>query len=740
MIKRRKKLMSLTLVAMIMSSTCVSVFAAENDGWTEAKLTEAADNGVWEAWCTEWETIKNDWTQLSITPGSDATELNFAWYSNEGEVSPKVRISKNDDMTESVEFDGNQSAAVPGYLSNKVTISALEEDTTYYYSYGTNGKWSEPTEINTQSTDRFGFFLVGDPQIGSSLNNIAYGEDAEQGQDNSVRNDTFNWNDTVNKALSIMPNASFMISAGDQVSIRNKKATTEEALAYSANEIEYAGYLSPRALQSLPVATTLGNHDAVSGNYSYHFNNPNASTLGSTVGGGNYYYTYGNTLFIMLNTNNKNIAEHEEFIEQAISENPDVTWKVVTLHQDIYGSGEHSNEPEIAELRYGLVPIFEENGVDVVLTGHDHTYARSKILSGGVKDEDTFLTDEEYEEFFNIEFESDYETLVEDEKYLNYLKSIQDKNAVVTDLNIESGKVVDPDGILYITANSASGSKYYNIVPRQQEYIASRWQEDVPTFSTINVDEVSLSISTYRTDTMEKIDETYTIVKALDNSSLLELIAAAESKEENKYTVSSWSQFEAALINAKAVSNQSDATSDILSQAYTDLNATMNSLVERGDTENLITTINLAKELIANSVIGEENGNYPMEAKTKLEEAIEEAEKIAISDDISEIEVDEAIAKLSEAIEEFKNKQIVILASDSNDENKETVRTEDDKAVLSGAGTGSSTNNSSNTKKGSVSNVNTGDKGNGFAYGVIGIAFISLIVLNYKKIRKIVNK
>ena len=126
--------------------------------------------------------------------------------------------------------------------------------------------------------------------------------------------------------------------------------------------------------------------------------------------------------------------------------------------------------------------------------------------------------------FFNIEFESDYETLVEDEKYLNYLKSIEDKNAVVTDLNIESGKVVDPDGILYITANSASGSKYYNIVPRQQEYIASRWQEDVPTFSTINVDEVSLSISTYRTDTMEKIDETYTIVKALDNSSLLELI------------------------------------------------------------------------------------------------------------------------------------------------------------------------------------------------------------------------
>ena len=61
-----------------------------------------------------------------------------------------------------------------------------------------------------------------------------------------------------------------------------------------------------------------------------------------------------------------------------------MTWRVVTLHQDIYGSGEHSNEPAIAELRYKLVPIFEENDIDVVLTGHDHTYARTKILKGGV--------------------------------------------------------------------------------------------------------------------------------------------------------------------------------------------------------------------------------------------------------------------------------------------------------------------------------------------------------------------
>ena len=105
-------------------------------------------------------------------------------------------------------------------------------------------------------------------------------------------------------------------------------------------------------LKSLPVATTVGNHDADNANYTYHFNTPNSSDLGSNgVVGGDYYFTYGNTLFMMLNTQDTNAAEHKQFMEQAIAANPNCTWRVVTLHQDIYGSAEHSNEPEITNLR-----------------------------------------------------------------------------------------------------------------------------------------------------------------------------------------------------------------------------------------------------------------------------------------------------------------------------------------------------------------------------------------------------
>ena len=128
------------------------------------------------------------------------------------------------------------------------------------------------------------------------------------------------------------------------------------------------------------MATTVGNHDADNANYTYHFNRTNASELGSNkVVGGDYYFKYGNALIYHVNTQDTNVAEHKQFIEQTVAANKDCKWRIVTLHQDIYGSAEHSNEPEITNLRYQLTPIFEQNDIDAVLTGHDHAYSRSKM-------------------------------------------------------------------------------------------------------------------------------------------------------------------------------------------------------------------------------------------------------------------------------------------------------------------------------------------------------------------------
>jgi len=502
MIKRAKKIVTILLTTTMLLTTSISVFAADNDGWTEASKTTVASNGEWEKWSKEWELVKNSPTEMSLTPGKDATQLNFAWYSKSTDTKPSLKFGKKNDLSDAKEVSVTHENAVNGYISNKATITNLEEKTTYYYSYQINGKWSEAVPYITKSTNAFTILYVGDPQIGSSSGNIATGTQKEQGQDIAVRNDSFNWNNTINTALKANPEISFMISAGDQIQSSDKK---NPGKTYDKNEIEYAGYLSPKALKSLPVATTIGNHDAPSGNYSFHFNNPNASDLGKTEAGGDYYYSYGNTLFITLNTNNKNATEHKKLIEKAVNENKNAKWRIVTLHQDIYGSGEHSNEPEVVNLRYSLVPILEDNHIDVVLTGHDHTYTRSLMLKGSTKDTSKLITEDQFDNYI------DGKTPV-DLKYNTYLTSIEDNKAIENNSG-NTNNVVNPKGILYMTADSATGSKFYDLVTKKQAYVASRYQQDVPTYSSISVTNTTFTINTYRTDTGAKIDDTFTITK-----------------------------------------------------------------------------------------------------------------------------------------------------------------------------------------------------------------------------------
>ncbi len=464
-----------------------------------------------------------------MTPGSDASQLNFSWYSLASDSSiPKLKIGKGRKMEGTVEYTAVQSDATldekngVAYKTNKVTAVGLEENTTYYYSYQINGAWSALQQYKTHSTQNFSFIFVGDPQIGSS--NSQKGEDTPEfydAQSASVANDAFNWNVTLNSAMEKTNySASFVLSAGDQIQTTKKKAPGKAAWV---SEIEYAGYLSPNILRALPVATTVGNHDADNPNYTFHFNTPNNSEKGSNgIVGGDYWFTYGNVLFMVLNTQDTNVAEHKLFMEEAVNANKSCKWRIAVLHQDIYGSAEHSNEPEITNLRYTLVPYFEENNVDVVLTGHDHAYSRSYLLKGGIQTVE--YADDDFDGMLKKDIDADKDDSVfvsngniksdtpdnAEQQYLQYLNAVMDDNAVVSG---DEDIVENPEGILYMTANSSSGSKYYDLVARKQSYIASRWQEDVPTYSVIDMTEDSFTINTYRTDTDEKIDTTFTIKK-----------------------------------------------------------------------------------------------------------------------------------------------------------------------------------------------------------------------------------
>lgn len=589
-----KKAAMLILAAALVCQP-VSVFAdAAPDGMTDASQTEAAQNGVWEAWSEEWETIKNDWTQVSMSPGADETQRNFAWYSKDGGQTGFV-YGTSSDLSDGQSAEIVQTAAQAGYVSNKVTLKGLQPGTTYYYQV-------EGKEIESFTTDddtnAFSFVFVGDPQIGSSNEEKAKTpEDIQKptfltAQSEAVRNDTFNWNYTLERAYAKTGNtAGFILSSGDQI-----QTNAEKVEDGTVSEMEYAGYLSPDIMKSVPVATTVGNHDADNANYTYHFNTANMSSLGDNgYVGGDYYFTYGDALFIILNTQDTNVSEHKQFIEQTVAANPDCRWRIVTLHQDIYGSAEHSNEPEITNLRYSLVPIFEENDVDIVLTGHDHAYSRTKMLKGGQSTTGFEYTDDEFDEQLDkdIDVGDSTETRYEapgniqddtsdpaEQRYLEYLHSVMDEDAVL-ELTDGQDVAIDSEGIMYLTAGSSSGSKYYDLVPRQQTYIASRWQQDVPTYSVIDVTETTLTLNTYRTDTDEAIDTQFMLVKSADHSQLSDLISQAEALSADDYTADSYSVMQQALEAAKKVNADAEADTEELTNAYTALKSAMDALEEQ---------------------------------------------------------------------------------------------------------------------------------------------------------------
>lgn len=549
-IKTGKKVMAGALAAIMVSSAALTAYAATehwNDG-SQGATTE------WTQWKTDWETIKDDYEKVSVNLGADESQLGFAWYSKTVE-QPKVRIAKTENMKDAVEFTGTQVsidiAALNGYYSNKVTVKDLEKETQYYYQVFKNGEWQKAESIKTGDPDSFSFLYVGDPQIGACKNQIS-SENETMKNEIAARNDAYNWNKTLTNAMTAHPEVNFLLSAGDQVNTADR-------------EYEYAGYLNASALASLPVSTTIGNHDSGSYQYSYHFNTPNsfdlndtAYALGHTKAGTDYYYTYGDALFIVIDTNNYNCATHRNVIEKAVKENEDKKWRVVMFHQDIYGSGlDHSDSDGII-LRTQLTPIFDEFDIDVALQGHDHTYSRSYQLSGDGKEHTAFDKSNAYGE--------DY---------------LDQNNCYTIDSDLVTGTIVDPEGTVYMEANSSTGSKFYELIPAQQDYIAERSQTWTPSYSVINMTETALTITTYDADTNEVLEgsSAYTIVKKADSTALAEAVEAAKKKlEDDKYTDDSVAKVNEAIKNAEEVIADDQSTSDKIAEATAYLNEAVAAL------------------------------------------------------------------------------------------------------------------------------------------------------------------
>ena len=127
---------------------------------------------------------------------------------NEKANEAVVRIADNKDMKNAKEFKGTctEGTVINGvqYYSNKVTADGFKPNSTYYYQVKLNGEWQQAQEYKTGDPDNFSFMFVGDPQIGSSYKQKnAESNGKKLGNDLAARNDSYNWNVTLNKAMEL---------------------------------------------------------------------------------------------------------------------------------------------------------------------------------------------------------------------------------------------------------------------------------------------------------------------------------------------------------------------------------------------------------------------------------------------------------------------------------------------------------------------------------------------------------
>jgi len=162
-----------------------------------------------------------------------------------------------------------------------------------------------------------------------------------------------------------------------------------------------------------------------------------------------------------INCNNTDYKGHRTFVKETVEANPDVILKIVLTHFDLYGSGSaHAATQNTLSSRAGLCPIFDDYGIDIVLTGHDHSYGRSHFM-------------------YNDE--------------------------IVQPIKAD-GYDIKPKGTLYMAASSSSGSKYYDLAEEFYPYLVARAQPNKPMFSVIRIRGDMFEIDTYRTDTMAIVD------------------------------------------------------------------------------------------------------------------------------------------------------------------------------------------------------------------------------------------
>ena len=479
----------------------------ETDGEYGKKNGEYANNNL--------KAITTPIKDIVVNPGSNENEVAITWFAK-GDVTESKLVF---DGKEYEPIRARKTGDSNGYSTYTAVVNVTAgKSYTYYVQSGTYK--SETYTLTTKALGKdneFSIAYFGDPQMGSG-DSVWSSKGLDKNTQAKVDQDKIDFAKSIEKASEFDPH--FYLSMGDNVEI-------------AGYEGEYDYFLDNPIFKERVFSTITGNHETYMDKedtslqntvFSDHFYLPNESKLGSISKinedgtpfyiSGDYYYSYGDTLFLNLNSNEINSAEHAAFIKEAIAKatkehGKNFSWKVVSFHHAPYSTATHTSDLDIQQRRHELVRIFNENGIDLVLNGHDHIYTRTGQMIAGEQSlsfEEAYGTDPANE---NAGIKDGYSK--------TYNNRVYDGEKVVVDgikLDYDKYEVTNPRGTVFLTMSTSAGSKFYNPIGEDQWFVVRSLDDRSQLLSKL-----TFSKNKFKLETMDpegKLVDHYTINKTDD--------------------------------------------------------------------------------------------------------------------------------------------------------------------------------------------------------------------------------
>ena len=309
-----------------------------------------------------------------VITADSTTSRTFMWQSDYAEENPVVEYRQAGDDDSLMQLPASSDAfsddGVTTYI-HTAAVSDLKPGTAYEYRVGAGDKRSDWQSFHTAQGHDFKALIFPD----------------SQSSDYSV------WAATAQPAWQRNQDAQFFINMGDLVD------NGQDHYQWNA-WFDVVGDMIAR----IPVVPLLGNHETYDKDwkvrmpeaYLHLFALPRIDR--EKYQNQFYSFDYGDVHFVVLNTQSQELADFEPSLDEDevawFKEDMAKTtkkWKIVLMHKDPLQYG-FANRPQPREEGFSpegrlWLPLFDQYGVDAVLSAHLHTYRDRGHIKNFQRDE-----------------------------------------------------------------------------------------------------------------------------------------------------------------------------------------------------------------------------------------------------------------------------------------------------------------------------------------------------------------